>query len=103
MTTLLHAYKPEHGFLDSLADCKKAVVEEKRSLFLTKTLCDVAAFFLDKDDAVKRFVEDMILKYTSAAASGSSYENIGIPTLWKAQESCVIVSNFLPKAQKLRP
>jgi len=68
MTTLLHTYKPEHGFLNSLADCEKAVVDEKRSLVLTKTLCNVAAFFLDEDDAIERFVEDVILKHTSTAA-----------------------------------
>lgn len=65
VATLLQADEPEYCLFDGLAACKETVVHEKSSFLVADGFCDLLAFDLGEDDAVKLFVDDVVLLYIS--------------------------------------
>lgn len=71
LTALLKADEPENSLLNGLANSKKAVVLQKRSLLVTKTLGNIFTLLLSEHDSVKRVVDDVVIVESTRVLSKS--------------------------------
>lgn len=69
VAAFLEAYEPEHCGFNGSADRQEAVVLEKSGLLVFQGVCNLFAFFVGEDDAIKRCVEDVVLSRLSALLS----------------------------------
>jgi len=61
MAALLQTDEPEDGLLDRATNRQQAMVLEQSCFLAAEALCNVLTLFGGQDDAVERFVENVVL------------------------------------------
>lgn len=101
LATFLQTDEPEDGRFDRLSYCQQAMILQQGGFFIAQACSNILSFLFGENDTVETFIQDVILYRSQQTEIQENMEETR--TLWNEHESWVIVSNFLPNVQKVRP